>query len=92
MASTRGGIKMASYVLLLKEYEDNETVVYRFGPNENFMGKIELNKFTRKFSELEAILDNKFPSKFYYDRAAQRLAVCLVREGGVFPDKTAFES
>lgn len=72
MASTRGGIKLASYVLLLKEYEDNETVVYRFGPNE--------------------IPDNNFPSKFYYDRAAQRLAVCLVKEGGVFPNRTAFES
>lgn len=92
MASTRGGIKLASYVLLLKEYEDNETVVYRFGPNENIMGKIELNKFTRKFSELEVIPDNNFPSKFYYDRAAQRLAVCLVKEGGVFPDRTTFES
>lgn len=35
MVSARGGVKLASYVLLLKEYEDNETVVYRFGPNEN---------------------------------------------------------
>ncbi|MDD1505920.1 hypothetical protein LAV73_12040 [Lysinibacillus xylanilyticus] len=83
---------MASYVLLLKEYEDNETVVYRFGPNEHIMGKIELNKFTRKFSELEVIPDKNFASKFYFDRAAQRLAVCLVKEDGVFPDRTAFES
>ncbi|HDR7717156.1 hypothetical protein VSY18_14800 [Bacillus albus] len=83
---------MASYVLLLKEYEDNETVVYRFGPNENGMGKIELNKLTRKVSELEALPDQNIPSKFYFDRAAQRLAVCLIREGGVFPEKTAFES
>ncbi|MEC2077031.1 hypothetical protein [Metabacillus fastidiosus] len=83
---------MASYVLLLKEYEDNETMVYRFGPNENIMGKVELNKLTRKFSELEAIPDQNFLSKFYFDRAAQRLAVCLVREGGVFPERTAFES
>ncbi|WP_107839304.1 hypothetical protein [Metasolibacillus meyeri] len=83
---------MASHVLLLKEYEDNEIVVYRFGPNEDIMGKIELNKFTRKFSELEAIPNSNFPSKFYYERAAQRLAVCLVREGGIFPDRTAFES
>lgn len=83
---------MASYVLLLKDFEDNETVVYRFGPNENIMGKIELNKLTRKFSELEGISDENFPSKFYFDRAAQRLAVCLVKEGGVFPERTAFES
>lgn len=92
MVSTRGGIKLASYVLLLKEYENNETVVYKFGPNEEVMGKIELNKVTRKFSELESSPDQNIPSKFYFDRAAQKLAVCLVREGGVFPEKTAFES
>lgn len=92
MVSTRGGIKLASYVLLLKEYENDETVVYKFGPNEEVMGKIELNKVTRKFSELESLPDQNIPSKFYFDRAAQKLAVCLVREGGVFPEKTAFES
>lgn len=83
---------MASYVLLLKEYENHTTVIYRFGPNENSMGKIELNKLTRKVSEIEAITDENIPSKFYFDRAAQRLAVCLIREGGVFPERTAFES
>lgn len=92
MVSTRGGIKLASYVLLLKEYENDETVVYKFGPNEEVMGKIELNKVTRKFSELESLPDQNIPSKFYFDRAAQKLAVCLIREGGVFPEKTAFES
>ncbi|WP_232698306.1 hypothetical protein [Brevibacillus daliensis] len=83
---------MASYVLLLKEYEDNEIVVYRFGPNENIMGKIELNKVTRKFSELETLPNPNIPSKFYFDRAVQGLVVCLVREGGTFPERTAFES
>lgn len=66
-------------------------MVYRFGPNENNMGKIELNKLTRKFTELEVITNENFPSKFYFDRAAQRLAVCLVKEGAVFPERT-FES
>ncbi|MCM3260620.1 hypothetical protein M3664_22775 [Paenibacillus lautus] len=83
---------MASYVLLLKEHEDDHIVVYRFGPNEDVMGKIELNKTTKKFAELESLPDPSIPSKFYFDRAAQRLAVCLVREGGKFPERTAFES
>ncbi|RJX39111.1 hypothetical protein D3P09_16590 [Paenibacillus pinisoli] len=83
---------MASYVLLLKEHEDDETVVYRYGPNEDVMGKIELNKITKMFSELEALSDPNLPNQFYFDRAAQRLAVCLIKEGGIFPDKTAFES
>ncbi len=83
---------MASYVLLLKEHEDDEKVVYKFGPNEDVMGKIELNKTTRKISEIESLPDPNIPSKFYFDRAAQRLVVCLVREGGKFPERTAFES
>lgn len=83
---------MASYVLLLKESEDDETVVFRFGPNELTMGKIQLNKKTREFSELETLPDPHISSKFYFDRAAQKLVVCLVKEGGKFPDKTAFES
>lgn len=83
---------MASYVLLLKEHEDNERVIYRFGPNENIMGKIELNKVTRRFTELETLPDPNLSSKFYFDRAAQKLVVCLIRENGVFPERTAFES
>ncbi|MDQ0233428.1 hypothetical protein [Metabacillus malikii] len=82
---------MASYVLLLKEYEDDETVVYKFGPNEEIMGKIELNKVTRKFSELESLPEH-LSTRFYFNRAAQRLAVCLVREDCIFPEKTTFES
>ncbi|PAF23097.1 hypothetical protein CHH49_00615 [Terribacillus saccharophilus] len=83
---------MASYVLLLKNYEDSESVIYKFGPNEKVMGEIKLIKSTRQFSELEGLPDKSIPSKFYFDRAAQRLAVCLVNEGGVFPERTAFES
>lgn len=71
MVSTRGGVKLASYVLLLKECENDETVVYKFGPNEEVMGKIELNKVTRKFSELESLPNQNIPSKFYFNRAAQ---------------------
>lgn len=33
---------MATYILLLKKYEDDETVVYKFGPNENTMGKNQI--------------------------------------------------
>ncbi|MFX3633283.1 MAG: hypothetical protein ACE3L7_30480 [Candidatus Pristimantibacillus sp.] len=73
---------MASYVLLLKEYEDDATVVYRFGPNEIVMGKIEWNKITKTFSEIESITEPDIPYRFYLDRAAQRLAMCLTREGG----------
>ncbi|NQX69584.1 hypothetical protein HQN90_25965 [Paenibacillus alba] len=83
---------MASYVLLLKEMENEERVVYKFGPNEDMMGKIELNKITRKFAEIEPIPDISISNKFYFDRAAQRISVCFIRENGRFPDRTTFES
>lgn len=83
---------MASFVLLIKEFEDNDRVVYKFGPNEKVMGKIELNKKTKMFSELEPVQDSVQSPQFYFDRAAQRLARCFIKEGGKFPDKTTFES
>ncbi|MEK3789130.1 hypothetical protein [Paenibacillus sp. FSL K6-1230] len=83
---------MASFVLLLKEMENEERVVYKFGPNEDVMGKIELNKITRKFAEIEPIPDINISTKFYFDRAAQRKSVCFIRENGRFPDRTTFES
>ena len=30
---------MAVYVLLLKHYEDDGKVIYKYGPNEEVMGK-----------------------------------------------------
>ncbi|MFD0671913.1 hypothetical protein [Cohnella sp. GCM10027633] len=83
---------MASFVLLLKEFEDDEKVVYRFGPNEDLMGKIELNKEKETIQEIEPVLDANNESKFYFDRAAQKLARCLYNEGGQFPAVTTFES
>lgn len=83
---------MGAFVLLLKDYEDESVVIYRFGPKEEIMGKIELNKETRIFSELEPINNPNHSNQFYFDRAAQRMARCLVKEGGLFPEKMTFES
>ncbi len=35
---------MAVYIIMLKEYEDEERVVYNYGPSEEAMGKIEYDK------------------------------------------------
>ncbi|MDQ0719224.1 hypothetical protein QF049_000485 [Paenibacillus sp. W4I10] len=55
------------------------------------MGKIELKK-KETIQEVEPVVNPNNESKFYFDRAAQRLARCLYREKGPFPDKTTFES
>lgn len=35
---------MAVYIIMLKDYEDEERVVYSYGPSEDVMGKIEYDK------------------------------------------------
>lgn len=35
---------MAVFILMLKEFEDEERVVYQYGPNEDLMGRIEYDK------------------------------------------------
>jgi len=83
---------MAVYVLLLKEYEDEEKVIYKYGPNEEITGKIEYNKKSNKLIEIEPIVKEGISNDFYVKRAAQKLAVISVREDGVFPEKTSIES
>lgn len=83
---------MASFVILLKEYEDEVAVIYRFGPNDHQMGRIKFDKKTTLISELEPVLDSKQSPNFYFKRAAQRLARCITEEGGFFPDKMCFAS
>lgn len=83
---------MGAFVLLLKDYEDESIVIYRFGPKEEIMGRIQLNKDSRMFSELEPITNPNHSNQFYFDRAAQRMARCLIKENAVFPEKMTFES
>lgn len=83
---------MAVYVLLLKEYEDEEKVIYKYGPNEEITGKIQYNKKSNKIIEIEPIIKEGISNDFYVKRAAQKLAVISVRANGVFPEKTSIES
>jgi len=81
---------MASFVLILKEYEDNEKVIYKFGPNETTLGKIQFDKHRNVFTELEPVPDPEMTSKFYFDRAAQKITKCVIK--GIFLDRMTFES
>lgn len=83
---------MAVYVLLLKEYEDEEKVIYKYGPNEEITGKIEYNKKSNKLFEIEPIIKEGISNDFYVKRAAQKLAVISVRADSVFPERTTVES
>ncbi|EGO63781.1 hypothetical protein [Acetonema longum] len=79
---------MAAIVLMIKEHEDGDAVVYKFGPDEQHQGRIRLNKKTNMLSELEPV---PCPSpKFHFDMAAQRLARCIATEGGIFSERMYF--
>ncbi len=83
---------MAVYVLLIKDFEDDEKVIYRYGPNKEITGKIEYNKKANKLIEIEPIVKDGISNEFYVTRAAQRLAVLSIRENAVFPERTSIES
>lgn len=83
---------MGAFVLLLKEYEDETVVIYKFVSKEHTMGKIQLNKKTKMLSELEMVNNVNRSNQFYFDRSAQRLARYFYKEDKIFLDKMTIES
>ncbi len=79
---------MAFYVLILKKQEDDDKVVYRFGPDEQNLGILKLSK---KDGEIEEIIqvpvDN---SSAFFTRAATK--VYRHWKQGEFPQKTMWAS
>ena len=84
---------MAVYILMQKAYEDEEKVIYQYGPNEKAHGKIGYNKLQHTLIDITPVDDPNFSNDFYFKRAAQRLAVLSTKqkqEG--FPDRTSIQS
>lgn len=79
---------MAFYVLLLKENEDDEKVVYRFGISEEKFGCLELNKNSGEVKEIKSVpiatKSGLFP------RAAAK--VYQHWKEGKFPEKSSWAS
>jgi hypothetical protein len=81
---------VATYVLLVKEEETEEFVVYKFGPDKDTLGRMRLNKTNGEPEELEMVPGST--SNFYYLRAASTLIRILKEGDGVFPDTTSYAS
>ena len=56
---------MAVYVLMIKMEDNEEKVVYKFSPNEKYMGIIEFDKLNRAFNIRESINDDVISNKAY---------------------------
>ncbi|OBZ13598.1 hypothetical protein [Bacillus sp. FJAT-26390] len=83
---------MAIYVMLVKEEENDTHVIYQFGPEEDKLGKVKLDKRTGDFEELLPVPNISRESNFYLFRAVSRLQKILKENNGVFPDTTSFAS
>lgn len=83
---------MAVFVILLKDYEDEERVVYSYGPNEETMGKIEYDKKNGVINQLSSIDSDIYPDEFFFKRAGRRLARMIIKENNNFVERTTIES
>ncbi|WP_433922647.1 hypothetical protein [Paenibacillus taichungensis] len=81
---------MTTYVLLVKEEETRDFVVYKFGPDENLLGKIKLSKSDGECEEIEKVPGST--TNFYFLRAASKLIRILKENDGIFPDRTSYAS
>ncbi|MEK3974672.1 MULTISPECIES: hypothetical protein [unclassified Psychrobacillus] len=83
---------MAVFILMLKEFEDEERVVYQYGPNEDLMGRIEYDKKNEVINQLSQIDSQEFADEFFFKRAGRRLSRMIIKENQNFVDRTTIES
>ncbi|ABA22405.1 conserved hypothetical protein [Trichormus variabilis ATCC 29413] len=79
---------MAFYVLILKEQEDERGVTYLFGPHEDDLGALWLDKSNGEVKELQETSTQN--SQALFQRAAVKVRQYWKK--GAFPEKTCWAS
>lgn len=82
---------MAVYVKMIKLFDDEEKVIYRFGSNENQMGEIEFDKEKKSFRVLKPVNDSQVSNQAYENWASEQIIKIMFRNNGQFPDVTSVE-
>ena len=77
---------MAVYLLMKKEEENENMVIYSFGPNEVNKGCIQFNKKDMKFIILSQVNDNIISNEAYEQWACERIIKVIIKEKGGFPE------
>jgi hypothetical protein len=77
-------LERRTYTLLLKEAEEDGTVTYRFGPDEQDMGVLRFDPRTQAFEVLEAGAQED-------DRRARLKLLRIARHGEPWPRRTTYE-
>ena len=75
---------MAVYIKMIKKYDDDKKVVYRFGPNERLMGEIEFDKEEKIFNILEQVNDSRISNQSYENWAMEQIIKIMYRDNGQF--------
>ncbi|NHC12937.1 hypothetical protein [Motilibacter deserti] len=78
---------MALFTMLLKVEEDEARVRYRFGPTEDNLGLLELDKESGEVTQLQS--PDSDPPGVDFSNARKRLAKIL-NSGSAFPDRTSY--
>lgn len=82
---------MATYVMMVKKYEDEEKVVYQFGPDETRLGSVEIMKKTAQYKQLEPVPECQ--STFYFNATVSKLLKYLKENPNKeFPGTTFYAS
>lgn len=82
---------MATYVVIIKEYEDDTSIVIRYGPEESRLGKAVIDKATKSYKELEPVSGTE--SKFYFNCAVGKVIRHLMNNSGQeFPERDFYAS
>ncbi|MED1611179.1 hypothetical protein [Bacillus paranthracis] len=85
---------MAICLLMTKEFENEEIVVYQYYPAESptKIGKMHYNKKERMFYDIEqALVDSLNMREHYFNCACIRIVRCL-RKNEEFPDSMAYQA
>jgi hypothetical protein len=79
---------MAFYIMLVKESEDEQGVVYQFASDFDHLGKIYLDKSNGEIKKIQQLSDQQ--SEHLFTRAGVKLRQHW--KAGFFPDKTCWAS
>jgi hypothetical protein len=76
------------YILLLKDLDDETQVTYRFGPDEQHLGALRLNKSDGEVEQVEPVPGQD--TQAFFTRAAVKIRQHWKQ--GAFPEKTSWAS
>lgn len=82
---------MAAYVKMIKLFDNDKSVIYQFGPEEDMMGEIEFNKEKKSFNVLKHVNDPRISNQAYENWASEHIIKMMFRNNGQFPDITSVE-